>query len=107
MSMETNDKRNNVCGNCLYWSPYPLIPYIGICENERSYNYDRACISTQPSCNDFVPKSDELETEFLWCEECREYFHRSEAHQHKHHRIHGSIANTDVEFNVESTFAGD
>ncbi len=86
-----------------------MISDFGICENTESYNYNRGCIAYQKPCEFFTPRGINKLTdeEFLWCQECKEYFHRSYIYMHIGHRIYNKIVDTDVEFNVESTFAGD
>jgi len=102
-----------VCGDCIFWTPYPAFPKLGICNNVASNNYDRACIYSQTPCQDFVLRpleSKEILTakiEFYWCDECKEYFHMEYAERHMGHKIYSKIAHTDVEFNIEATHCAD
>jgi|GEM_PF-2084952 len=113
MTVSALGKQGYVCGDCIYWVPYPALPKLGICSNVASNYYDRACIYSQEPCQDFVLRPLESEkiiteeTEFYWCEECKEYFHKAYAGRHVGHKIHSKVAQTDVEFNVEETSAAD
>jgi hypothetical protein len=113
MTVPVTSKQAYVCGDCIYWAPYPALPKLGTCSNVASSNYDRACIYSQDPCRDFVLRPLESEkifrdeTEFYWCEECREYFHRAFERVHSGHKIHSKVAQTDVEFNLEETHAAD
>jgi hypothetical protein len=113
MAVPESGKPVHVCGDCIYWTPYPAYPKLGICSNVASNNYDRACIYSQAPCPDFVLRtlrSEKIPTEeieFYWCEECKEYFHKDLMERHTAHKIYNKVAHTDVEFNVETThFAG-
>jgi len=69
-----------VCKECKWWKPDALLIYIGECEKKRISTRD-----LEGPCEAFAEK---VESEFMWCSDCRETFHRSERERHKKHVTH-------------------
>ncbi|MBC7113772.1 MAG: hypothetical protein H5T34_07175 [Candidatus Methanomethyliales bacterium] len=68
------------CKECKWWKPDALLTYIGECEKKHISTMD-----SEGPCEAFAEKA---ESEFMWCSDCRETFHRSEKERHKRHAIH-------------------
>lgn len=104
-------RRDFQCRDCIHFLPYPLIREVGTCSNPASLNYDRARFGDEEPCEFFglaeIGGSGLPEADFYWCNTCRKYMYRDELVYHVGHRVYSGVAQTDVEFNVESTMAAD
>ncbi|MCX8182389.1 MAG: hypothetical protein N3D12_04665 [Candidatus Methanomethyliaceae archaeon] len=72
-----------VCKECRWWRPDAVLIYVGECERKQ--------ISTKEldgPCEVFAKK---VESEFMWCSDCRETFHKSEAKRHREHNTYQEV----------------
>ncbi|MEM4449801.1 MAG: hypothetical protein QXQ33_03135 [Nitrososphaerota archaeon] len=99
------------CSSCRYYAPYFLYPRLGLCSNPLSKLFDYAVAGNEASCDmyeKYSSKKDKLvDYEYYWCEDCLISIPGYLYKDHLSHRIRDKLANTDVEFNAESTFAAD
>ena len=103
--------RESRCITCRYYAPYHLYPRIGVCNNPISQYYNYPVLATLTACEDFdqySAKREELvEHEYYWCEDCLISIPGFLYDEHADHRVRNKLASTDIEFNVESTYAAD
>ncbi len=103
--------RESKCINCRYYAPYHLYPRLGVCNNPISHYFNCPVISTIMACEDYeqysVKRDDVFDHEYYWCEDCLISIPGFLYDEHLNHRVRNKLANTDVEFNVESTLAAD
>uniref|UniRef100_A0A7C3J2L1 Uncharacterized protein n=1 Tax=Candidatus Methanomethylicus mesodigestus TaxID=1867258 RepID=A0A7C3J2L1_9CREN len=68
------------CDRCRWWKVDIFYCNLGTCEKRQG-----VFEGTHESCDDF--KKNELDSEFVWCADCRTMVHKSELERHKGHQL--------------------
>jgi len=107
----SNEERGLRCLGCRYYAPYHLYPRLGICNNPVSSYFNYPVLATLTACEDYeqysINRDEVLDHEYYWCEDCLVSIPGFLYDEHSTHRLRNKLANTDIEFNVESTYAAD
>jgi hypothetical protein len=94
------------CSECHFWEPLDVMSSLGECENHESHYYRKAVMRNTESPNCFKPR-DLGESEFLWCESCKQTVSDNELKAHAGHSIFIGTVQFPVEDNIEWTHAAD
>lgn len=85
------------CKKCRWWKPDAFLTFVGECEKRGILKNE-----AEGLCEHFV---EEVESEFMYCSDCRETFHKSEMELHRGHIVHkGAHVDEDAH---EYIWAGD